>query len=133
MLLALSSAAGLALSAVAVAALIVAAAAAVAGLVRWERRASAPLLDSAVLSAAGVGAGLAGALLAYLVLFGPLVLFPQVAAGDSGVLTAGLMLTALPAGFGLAAVVADRILPAVWSDRRRCLSARCSRRPRRLG
>jgi MFS family permease len=32
------------------------------------------------------------------------------------------MLTALPAGFGLAAVAAERILPPQWSDRRRCLA-----------
>ena len=120
LLLALSSAAGLPLSVAVIAALTVAAAAAVAGLVWWERRAAQPLLDPAVLAAPGVAAGLAGALLAYLVLFGPLVLFPQVAAGGSGVLAAGLMLTALPAGFGVAAVAADRVLPNRWSDRGRC-------------
>ena len=122
LLLALSSAAGLPLSAAVIAALTVAAAAAVAGLVWWERRAAQPLLDPAVLAAPGVAAGLAGALLAYLVLFGPLVLFPQVAAGGSGVLAAGLMLTALPAGFGVAAVAADRVLPHRWSDRGRCIT-----------
>ena len=122
LLLALSSAAGLQISDVAVAALAVIAVAAVAGLVWWERRAAQPLLDPAVLSAPGVGAGLAGALLAYLVLFGPLVLFPQLASDSRDVLAAGLMLTALPAGFGFAAVAADRVIPAVWSDRRRCTS-----------
>ena len=120
LLLALSSAAGLPLGAAAIAALAVTAAAAVAGLVWWEQRTAQPLLDPAVLAAPGVAAGLAGALLAYLVLFGPLVLFPQVAAGGGAVLAAGLMLTALPAGFGVAAVAADRVLPHRWSDRARC-------------
>jgi MFS family permease len=57
------------------------------------------------------------------VLFGPLVLFPQVLTAHGGsVLRAGLMLSALPAGFGLAAVAAERILPARWPDRRGCLA-----------
>ncbi len=30
------------------------------------------------------------------------------------------MLAALPAGFGLAAVAAERVLPAPWPNRRRC-------------
>ena len=121
-LLTLSSAAGLPIGGVAIVALAAIGVAAVSALVWWEPRAAAPLLDPAVLSAPGVGIGLTGALLAYLVLFGPLVLFPQLAAGGSGVLAAGLMLTALPAGFGLAAIAADRVCPAVWSDRRRCTS-----------
>jgi hypothetical protein len=49
-----------------------------------------------------------GALGAYLVLFGPLALFPQVLADHR---TVGLVLTYLPAGFGLAAVGAGRVLP----------------------
>ena len=35
---------------------------------------------------------------------------------------AGLLLSALPAGFGLAAVAGEKILPARWPDRRRCLA-----------
>ena len=58
--------------------------------------------------------------MAYLMLFGPLVLFPQVATGSGGILAAGLELTALPAGFGVAAVAAERLLPMAWLDRRRC-------------
>lgn len=58
-----------------------------------------------------------------MVLFGPLVLFPQTLTehGES-VLLAGLVLTALPAGFGLAAVTAERLLPQRWSDRRRSVA-----------
>lgn len=118
-LLAVSAVSGLALPSWAVAALAVTAVAAVIGLLRWERRARAPLLDPAAMSS--LAAGLAGALCAYLVLFGPLVLFPQVLAahGDSSA-RAGIILTALPVGFGVAAVAAERLLPAYWSDRRRC-------------
>jgi hypothetical protein len=35
-------------------------------------------------------------------------------------LVAGLVLTALPAGFAVAATIADRVLPRGWSDRFRC-------------
>ncbi len=88
----------------------------------WERRAPRPLLDVRLLAAPRVAAGLLGALCAYLVLFGPLVLYPQTLAGrGTGTADAGLVLTALPAGFAVAAVLADRLLPARWSDRRRCL------------
>ena len=91
-------------------------------LLRHERRAAAPLLDLRAMAAAGTGAALLGALCAYLVLFGPLVLFPQVVTAQGGSAeSAGLLLTALPAGFGLAAAVADRLLPAGWPNRRRCL------------
>jgi MFS family permease len=91
-------------------------------LLRHERRAAAPLLDLRAMAAAGTGAALLGALCAYLVLFGPLVLFPQVVSARGGSAeSAGLLLTALPAGFGLAAAVADRVLPARWPNRRRCL------------
>ncbi|WUX64726.1 hypothetical protein OG522_34850 [Streptomyces sp. NBC_01431] len=67
-----------------------------------------------------VSTGLVGALCGYLVLFGPLALVPVVLA-DSGSsnLTAGLVLTALRAGFALAATGADRLLPGGMSDRER--------------
>ena len=91
-------------------------------LVRHERRVPAPMLDLRATAAAGTGAALLGALCAYLVLFGPLVLFPQVVSAQGGSAeSAGLLLTALPAGFGLAAAVADKLLPGGWSNRRRCL------------
>lgn len=91
-----------------------------AGLVWWERRASSPLIDLPMMAAGGMAHLLAGALCAYMVLFGPLVLFPQLlsARGDSP-MQIGLILTALPSGFGLAAIAAERFLPAAWSNRRR--------------
>ena len=94
---------------------------AAAGLIWWERRAPAPLIDLPLLAAAGIAPALAGALCVYLVLFGPLVLLPQVLTAHGGsALRAGLLLTALPAGFGLAAVAAERVLPARWPNQRRC-------------
>ena len=91
-------------------------------LLRHERRAAAPMLDLRAMTAAGTGPALLGALCAYLVLFGPLVLFPQVISARGGnAAAAGLLLTALPAGFGIAAVAADRLLPSGWPNRRRCL------------
>ena len=121
-MLAVSSLAGLGLPAGALAACVATAATAGAILVRHSRRAQAPLLDLRALAAAGTGPALGGALCAYLVLFGPLVLFPQVISARGGsAASAGLLLTALPAGFGLAAVAADRLIPAGWTNRRRCV------------
>jgi MFS family permease len=92
-------------------------------LVRHERRCAAPLLDLRAMAASGVGPALGGALAAYLVLFGPLVLFPQIITAEGGTaLAAGLRLVALPAGFGLAAATADRLLPARWPNRYRCVA-----------
>ena len=91
-------------------------------LLKHERRVAAPMLDLRAMAASGTGSALLGALCAYLVLFGPLVLFPQIVSAQGGSAeSAGLLLTALPAGFGLAAAVADKLLPAGWSNRRRCL------------
>ena len=121
-LVAVSAVSGLGLPAAGLAGFAVLAVLAGAGLTWWEQRAAAPLVDLPVLAGSGIAPLLAGALCAYLVLFGPLVLFPQVLTAHGGsVARAGLMLTALPAGFGLAAVAAERILPARWPDRRRCL------------
>ena len=76
-------------------------------------RSAAPLVDLPMLAAAGTWPLLAGALCAYLVLFGPLVLIPQVLTAHGGsALHAGLLLSALPAGFGLAAVAGGEVLPA---------------------
>jgi MFS family permease len=55
----------------------------------------------------------------YLVLFGPLTLLPQVL-GDRG--AAGLVLTSLPAGFAVAAVAAERVLPAKFGTRARSVT-----------
>jgi MFS family permease len=92
------------------------------GLLRWERHAPIPLIDLPVLAASGIAPLLAGAMCAYLVLFGPLVLMPQVLTAHGGsVIRAGLMLIALPAGFGLAAAAGERILPSHWPNPHRSL------------
>jgi hypothetical protein len=120
-LIAISAVSGLGLPALPAAASALIAVAGTAGLAWWERRSAAPLLDLPMLTPAGLAPALAGALCVYLVLFGPLVLFPQIlAAQHETALQAGLLLTALPAGFGLAALAAERLLPATWPNRRRC-------------
>jgi MFS family permease len=82
---------------------------------RWSDRVGRKLLYL------GTARALGGALCSYLVLFGPLVLFPQVVSAQGGsALAAGLLLTSLPAGFGVAAVLGDRFLPAHWPNSRRC-------------
>ncbi|HEU5353849.1 MAG TPA: MFS transporter [Actinocrinis sp.] len=123
LLLAISAASGLELSGVETAVLSVVAVAASLAFARHLSRATSPLVNPALLRTRGTALGLAGALGGYLVLFGPLVLVPAVltARGDSLSL-AGLVLTALPAGFAVAALAADRILPRGWTDRRRALA-----------
>ncbi|OIV35766.1 MFS transporter [Mangrovactinospora gilvigrisea] len=121
LLLGISAASGLSLPAWSVVALFAVAVAAGWGFVRRQGRARDPLLSLRLLRVRSVSSGLVGALCAYLALFGPLVLVPQVlrAHGD-GALAAGVMLTALPAGFAVAATLADRVLPRGLSDRARC-------------
>ena len=116
LLLSLSGVSGLGMPGWAV---VMAAAGAVAAiaLFGWrERHAASPLIELGVLRPAAVSLGLAGALCGYLVLFGPLALFPQVL-GTHG--PAGLALTCLPAGFAMAAVSAERVLPARLGPRGR--------------
>ena len=122
-MLAVSALSGLGTPTWTIAVFAVAAAGACAALVRHERRAAAPLLDlRAMAGTLGTGPALAGALCAYLVLFGPLVLFPQlVSAGGGGAGRPACCSLRLPVGFGVAAVAADRLLPARWPNRRRCL------------
>ena len=101
-----------------------------AALLRHERRAAAPMLDLRAMAASGTSSALLGALCAYLVLFGPLVLFPQVISAQGGSAeSAGLLLTALPAGFGLAAAVADRLLPVALAEPAPLPARRRGRRP----
>lgn len=120
-LMGVSAASGLPVPGGGVAVLFAVAAAAGWGFVRRQRRAEAPLLDLALLKARAVTFGLVGALSGYLVLFGPLVLVPVVlTARGTSELTAGLVLTALPAGFALAATGGDRLLPRSLTDRGRC-------------
>ncbi|HEX6342043.1 MFS transporter [Umezawaea sp.] len=112
-LLALSGASGLA---VPVLPLLAGAVAAGVLLWWWERRVAVPLLDLALLRTAPVGRGLFGALCGYLVLFGPLVAVPFAATGSP--LATGLALTALPAGFAVAATLGQRLLPRSWTSAR---------------
>jgi len=123
MLLGISAAAGLNLPAAATSAAFVVAAAATWAFWRRIRNAAAPLLDPALLRTRQVAAGLAGALGGYLVLFGPLVLVPVVLTSTGTSLAgAGLILTALPAGFAAGALGANRVLPRAWRDRTRALA-----------
>lgn len=100
---------------------VAAAVAVVAGGSFWrvEGRAKAPLISPARMRDAGIASGLGGALLGYLVLFAPLVLYPQVfhewnlATGR-----AGLVLTCLPAGFALTALLGTRLGRAVSNPAR---------------
>ena len=77
---------------------------------RVEARAVAPLVDIDLIRRDRLGVSLVGALLAYLLLFAPLVLYPSVFA-TWGMSTAagGLVLSCLPAGFALAAVGANAL------------------------
>jgi hypothetical protein len=87
-------------------------------LMRRQVRVPQPLLDPKLLRSHGRGllAGMSG----YLVLFGPLVLVPVVLTRQGvGLVASGLVLTALPLGFALAATTADRLLPAALTDRAR--------------
>lgn len=122
-LLVMSDASGLALPRWGSITLVALAAASTAGFVLRERRAAAPLLELTLLRVPTVSAGLLAALGGYLILFGPLVLIPVVLT-DRGLseLSAGLILTALPAGFAFAATTGERLLPATWTDRARCLA-----------
>jgi len=122
-LMGVSAASGLPVPGWGVAVLFALAACAGPAFVRRQRRAAAPLLDLALLRVRAVTYGLVGALSGYLVLFGPLVLVPVVlTARGVSELTAGLVLTALPAGFALAATGGDRLLPCGLADRTRCLA-----------
>ncbi|MDT8913378.1 MFS transporter [Amycolatopsis sp. PS_44_ISF1] len=97
--------------------LLVAVALLAAGGFAWrEARASSPVVRLSVLRPRAVSLGLVGAMCGYLVLFGPLTLLPQLG-GAQG--SAGLVLTALPAGFAVAALAADRVLPPAVGTRAR--------------
>jgi EmrB/QacA subfamily drug resistance transporter len=126
LLLALSAAAGLPVPVWGIVALAALAAGAAAAFAVRELRARHPLIPVALLRSARVALGLTGALLGYLALFGPLVLIPVVLAGhgNGGELRAGLVLSALPAGFGVAALSGEAVFPAGVSNRvRGCIGA----------
>jgi MFS family permease len=111
LLLALSAAGGLNLPGWAGAGLAVMAVAATAAFAVREVRARFPLVPHALLRNGRLALGLAGALCGYLMLFGPLVLIPQILAAPGQEIQVGLMLSALPVGFGVAALGAEAVLP----------------------
>ena len=127
LLLALSAAAGLRLPGWAPVALACAGAAAGVAFAVREHRARFPLIPLDLLRSVRVALGLTGAMLGYLTLFGPLVLIPQVLGTHGSELRTGLMLSALPAGFGIAALSAEAVFPASMTNRvRGCLGASIS-------
>lgn len=74
-----------------------------------------------VLGTAAMPRRLVGALLAYLLLFGPIVLVPTVLQRHgASALLAGFVVAALPVGFALSATFGDRLLPSAWSPGARC-------------
>jgi MFS family permease len=92
-----------------------------------QRRARFPLIPPALMGSVRLGLGLAGAFLGYLVLFGPLVLVPQLLDGHGNAVRTGLILSALPVGFGLAALTAEEVFPAGLPNRTRgCIGATAS-------
>lgn len=122
-LLAISAISGLALAPWLPAVLFCVAVGAGTGFFTRQRRAAASLVDLTLLRRRAVSLGLVGALFGYLILFGPLVLVPLVLTGrGSSELVAGLILTALPAGFAIAATSADKVLPRTLTDRSHSLA-----------
>ena len=120
LLLVLSAASGLDLPARLVAVLAALGLAGAAAFARREMRTEHPLIPVWLLRSAPLARALAGAACGYLTLFGPLVLIPQVLGyGLGGQARTGLLLSALPLGFGLAALFGDAVLPKAWGDRRR--------------
>jgi MFS family permease len=82
-----------------------------------QRRARFPLIPKALLRSARLAIALAGAFLGYLALFGPLVLVPQLLDGHGNAARTGLILSALPVGFGVAALTAEWVFPADLPNR----------------
>ena len=123
LLLALSAVSGLSLPPGLTVLLAVLALAGLVAFARREIRTRHPLIPVWLLRSRPLALGLAGAGCGYLALFGPLVLIPQVLAGDQGSSArTGLLVSALPLGFGLAALLGDLVLPRGWADRRRGLA-----------
>ncbi|GAA1999610.1 MFS transporter [Catenulispora subtropica] len=120
LLLGLSAVSGIPITSTGTAALLIVAIVAGWLFIRRQSRTVSPLVELTVLHAPGVARGLAGAMCGYLVLFGPLVAVPAILAGrSSGQI--GAVLSALPAGFAVAAL-ADRAVPTGWADTRRGLA-----------
>jgi MFS family permease len=119
LLLVLSAASGLDLPAASTAALAAAGVLGLAAFVLRETRTPYPLIPVSLLRSRSLVLGLTGAACGYLVLFGPLVLIPQVLASAGGEARTGLLLSALPLGFGAAALFGDAVLPKAWGNRQR--------------
>ena len=120
LLLVLSAASGLTMPAWLVIALAALTGAAIAAFGFRQNRAACPLIPVRMLRSAPVLLGLAGSACGYLILFGPLVLIPQLLGhGTGSEARTGLLLSALPLGFGLAALFGDAVLPRAWGNRQR--------------
>jgi MFS family permease len=119
LLLVLSAASGLTLPGWAMAVLAATAVAAAAGFAARAAKARHPLIPRALLRSRRVALALCGAMVGYLALFGPLVLMPQVLGDAGGELRVGLVLSALPVGFGAAALGGEALLPKRLSNRQR--------------
>jgi MFS family permease len=120
LLLVLSAVSGLHLPAWLTALLVAVGIAGGIAFVRRELRTRHPLIPVWLLRSASVAFALIGAACGYLTLFGPLVLIPQLLGhGPGGEARTGLLLSALPVGFGVAALFGDAVLPKAWGDRRR--------------
>jgi MFS family permease len=119
LLLLLSAASGLVLPGWAALCLAACAAAASIAFAVRTGRARHPLIPRALLRSRRVALALGGALVGYLALFGPLVLMPQVLGDAGGELRVGLVLSALPVGFGVAALGGEALLPAGMTNRQR--------------
>ena len=120
LLLVLSAASGLNLPAWVAALLAVLTLVGLAAFIRREMSTRHPLIPVWLLRSAPLARALAGAACGYLVLFGPLVLIPQVLGHNlGGAAQTGLVLSALPLGFGLAALSGDTLLPKAWGNRQR--------------
>ena len=118
LLLVLSAASGLSLPAWLAALFAALALAGAAAFIRREGSTGHPLIPVWLLRSRPLALALLGAACGYLTLFGPLVLIPQVL-GHTSTARAGLLLSALPLGFGLAALLGDLVLPKAWGDQRR--------------
>jgi MFS family permease len=118
LLLVLSAVSGLSLPPSGIGVLVFVMAGCATGFGVREMRARCPLIPVALLRSAPLAVALAGALCGYLALFGPLVLVPQILPGGN-VIHTGLLLCALPVGFGVAALGGDAVLPRAWGNRRR--------------
>jgi MFS family permease len=120
LLLVLSAVAGLDLPAWADGLLAAAGLSGAIAFVRRETSTAHPLIPLWLLRSRPLALALAGAACGYLALFGPLVLIPQLLGhGTGSAAQTGLLLSALPLGFGVAALAGDAVLPRAWPDSRR--------------